>query len=146
MTANNFIIANSVNIIGTDASGKSSNPENKTFIGGNGGLEADDNWGYYYPTQNQGTTSQMRMIDRSFLKLRDINLSYALPLHLASKVGASSASLGVYGRNFLLWTPKNNVYVDPEATNLGNDLNGELGEFSTGPLSKSYGFILKVVF
>jgi TonB-linked SusC/RagA family outer membrane protein len=141
-----FIVPNSVNVIGTDASGKIQTQENKTFIGGNGGLEADDNWGYYYPTQNQGTTSQMRMIDRSFLKLRDINLSYALPLHLATKVGASSASLGVYGRNFLLWTPKNNVFVDPEATNLGNDLNGELGEFSSGPLSKSYGFILKVVF
>jgi hypothetical protein len=52
----------------------------------------------------------------------------------------------VYGRNFLLWTPKNNVYVDPEATQLGNDLQGEYGELAGPPLLKSYGVILKATF
>jgi hypothetical protein len=78
--------------------------------------------------------------------LRDINLSYSFPHQWVSKIKASSASFGVYGRNFLLWTPKANVYVDPEATNLGNDLTGQLGEFASAPLSKQYGLILKVVF
>ena len=51
-----------------------------------------------------------------------------------------------YGRNFLLWTPRANIYVDPESTNYGNDLTGLLGEFGTAPLSKSYGFVLKLAF
>ncbi|HTJ13844.1 MAG TPA: SusC/RagA family TonB-linked outer membrane protein [Dinghuibacter sp.] len=141
-----FIIPNSVNAL-TDASGKVTGyQENTTYIGGLGSGQSDNTWGYYYPTQNAGTASQMRMIDRSFLKLRDVNLTYTLPSHFATRIHASNAQIGVYGRNFLLWTPKNNVYVDPEATNLGNDLTGELGEFAAAPLTKEYGLILKLSF
>jgi hypothetical protein len=141
-----FIVPNSVNM-STDASGKAVYTENKTFVGAIAqGGQSDDTWGYYYPTQNYGTASQMRVIDRSFLKLRDITLSYSLPSSLASKIKATNASLGIYGRNFLLWTPKDNVFVDPEATNLGNDLTGELGEFASAPLTKEYGVILKIGF
>jgi hypothetical protein len=46
----------------------------------------------------------------------------------------------------VLWVPKDNVYVDPEASNFGNDLISQLGEFATEPLTKSYGIILKVAF
>jgi hypothetical protein len=61
-------------------------------------------------------------------------------------VKSTSATVGVYARNILLWTPRANAYVDPEATNLTNDLAGELGEYSTAPISRSYGFILKFIF
>jgi TonB-linked SusC/RagA family outer membrane protein len=140
-----FIIPGSVNAT-TDNTGKTVYTPNRTFIGANGGIEGDDTYGYYYPAQNLGSASRMRVIDRSFLKLRDINLSYSLPMAWAAKVKASNASLGIYGRNFLLWTPKDNVYVDPEATNLGNDLGSQLGEFATAPLTKEFGIILKVGF
>jgi len=88
----------------------------------------------------------MLIISRSFLKLRDINLTYNLPRQWASKIKASNASIGVYGKNFLLWTPNSNLYVDPEATNLGNDLVSQFGEFAATPLSRSYGVALKVTF
>jgi hypothetical protein len=140
-----FIIPGSVNA-STDNTGKVTYTPNQTFIGGQGPGESDQTWGYYYPTQNQGTATSMRLIDRSFLKLRDVNLLYSLPHRFADKIKASNASLGVYGRNFLLWTPKGNVFVDPEATNLGNDLTSQLGEFATAPLTKEYGIILKVSF
>lgn len=140
-----FIVPNSVNAV-TDGSGKTAYVENTTFVGATTNGQSDDTYGYYYPSQNLGGGYKERIIDRSFLKLRDVNLSYTLPTGWASKVKASSASLGVYGRNFLLWVPKSNVYVDPEATNLGNDLTGELGEFATSPLTKEYGIILKVSF
>ena len=140
-----FVVPNSVNAT-VDASGKTVYVENKTFVGATGNNQSDNTWGYYYPTQNQGSTYYQRIFDRSFLKLRDINLSYSFPHQWVSKIKATNASLGVYGRNFLLWTPKGNVYVDPEATNLGNDLTGQLGEFASAPLSKQYGVILKVVF
>lgn len=141
-----FIVPNSVNAV-TDASGKVTGyQENTTYVGGHGNNQTDATWGYYYPTQNAGTSSQMRVIDRSFLKLRDINLTYSLPSRLATHIHATNAQIGVYGRNFLLWTPKDNVYVDPEATNLGNDLTGELGEFAAAPLTKEYGFLLKLSF
>jgi len=140
-----FIVPNSVNA-STDINGKTVYTENKTFIGATAGGGSDGTTDYYYPTQNKGGAYLQRIFDRSFLKLRDVNLSYSLPQKWSTKIKASNATIGVYGRNFLLWTPKANVYVDPEATNLGNDLSGQLGEFASAPLTKSYGVILKIIF
>ena len=151
-----FIVPNSVNAV-TDGTGKTVYVENTTFVGpgsvalggqnpGGGSGQTDFHFGYYNPSYNQGGGYGYQIFDRSFLKLRDVNLSFTLPHAWSTKISATNASLGIYARNFLLWTPKANVYVDPEATNLGNDLGGELGEFATAPLSKSYGIILKLVF
>lgn len=141
-----FIVPNSVNAVTDAVTGKVSYAENKTFVGAIGADQTDNTWGWYYPTQNQGSAYSQRIFDRSFLKLRDINLSYRLPQAWYSKLRASSASIGVYARNFLLWTPKENVFVDPEATNFGNDLAGQLGEFAASPISKQFGAILKISF
>jgi TonB-linked SusC/RagA family outer membrane protein len=147
-----FIIPNSV-VSSTDGSGKTVYSPNTTYIGSPsitpGGTlnESDQTYNYYGEGSSfTGGSDAMRIIDRSFLKLRDINFSYNLPSYLASKIRARTLAVGVYGRNFLLWTPKSNVYVDPEATNLGNDLTGQLGEFEGTPLTKSYGVTLKVGF
>jgi hypothetical protein len=55
-------------------------------------------------------------------------------------------SLTVYARNLLLWTPESNYYIDPEATNFGNDLTSQFGEFETAPVSKQFGIALKANF
>jgi TonB-linked SusC/RagA family outer membrane protein len=141
-----FVVPNSVNQSGLDGSGKPTYVENKTFIGATAAGQADNSWGYYYPTQNQGSSYQFRIFDKSFLKLRDINLSYRLPSAWYSKIKATYASFGVYARNILLWTPKANIYVDPEQTNLGNDVGSYLGEFASSPLSKQFGAIIKISF
>jgi hypothetical protein len=78
--------------------------------------------------------------------MRSISLSYKLPANWASRISANEVSLGIYARNLLLWTPQSNMYVDPEGTNLGNDLSGELGEFRAAPTMKSFGAMLKVTF
>jgi TonB-linked SusC/RagA family outer membrane protein len=101
---------------------------------------------YWYPTQNKAGSYSQRIIQKSFLKLRDITLSYSLPKKWASKIKASNMSLSVYGRNFLMWTPKSNFYIDPEATNEGNDIASELGEFRTAPVSHQFGVTLKASF
>ncbi|HEY2721169.1 MAG TPA: SusC/RagA family TonB-linked outer membrane protein [Chitinophagaceae bacterium] len=140
-----FIIPNSVNAT-TDAGGKTVYVENQTFIGATGSGQSDNTYTYYNGAQNPAGISSMDIISKSFLKLRDINFSYNLPRQWASKIGASNALIGVYGKNFLLWTPKSNMYVDPEATNLGNDLISQFGEFAATPLSKNYGVTLKITF
>ena len=89
----------------------------------------------------------MRLIDKSFLKLRDIALSYTLPAKWATPIHASNLMLSAYGRNFILWLPKSNAYIDPEVSNLGNDLQSEFGEYSpTGPTTVQYGLSLKANF
>jgi len=135
-----FIIPNSVVQKGTDTNGKPIYGENTTAI-----TESTYD-SYWYPTSNLALTYQQRIIDRSFLKLREVSLSYRLPQKWASKIGSSNLSLTVYGRNFLLWTPESNPYIDPEASNLGNDLTSQLGEFRTAPTSKNFGVALKASF
>lgn len=101
---------------------------------------------YFYHTSNKAQSPSYRLLDRSFLKLRDVTLSYTLPKTLAGRIGATDLVLVLYGRNFLLWTPKENIYIDPEASNFGNDITSEFGEFRTGPTLRSYGVSLKVTF
>jgi TonB-linked SusC/RagA family outer membrane protein len=135
-----FIIPNSVIQTGVDGAGKPVYAENTTPI-----LESGYD-AYWYHTTNKAMAYNNRFFDRSFLKLRDVTLSYKLPGTWASKISATSLTLSVYGSNFLLWTPESNVYIDPEATNLGNDLNSQFGEFRTGPTSKQFGVSIKASF
>lgn len=51
--------------------------------------------------------------DASFLKLREVSLTYALPYDLVKKIGLQNANLSVYSRNIMLWT-KAGIGVDPE--------------------------------
>lgn len=135
-----FIIPNSVVETGKDTNGKPVYGENTVPV-----LEQDydDYW-------NHGVNSQFTynyaFIDRSFLKLRDVSLAYRLPASWASKIRSTGLTITAYGGNFLLWTPSSNVYIDPEASNLGNDLSSQFGEYRTGPTQYHFGFSLKANF
>jgi TonB-linked SusC/RagA family outer membrane protein len=134
-----FIVPNSV-VASTNAAGVTTYTENKTVI------DEANYVNYFYPTSNPGTSYNQRIFDKSFLKMRDISFSYRLPSSFISRIKANQMIVGVYARNLLLWTPASNMYVDPEGTNLGNDLAGELGEFRAAPTSKSLGVNLKITF
>ncbi|AYD49182.1 SusC/RagA family TonB-linked outer membrane protein [Arachidicoccus soli] len=134
-----FIVPNSV-VANTDGSGKTTYSENTIAI------PSEDMYDYYYPTKNPALAYDSRIISKSFLKLRSVNLSYSLPSTWANGIRVNKILVGIYAKNLLLWTPASNAFVDPEATNYGTDLNGELGEFRTAPLEKEFGFVLKVLF
>ena len=134
-----YIFPNSVNAV-TDDAGKTTYVENTTVITES---NFDDR---YYTNLGKAIAYNDRILDKSFLKLRDITLSYRLPKSVGTKIGASDLSLTLYGRNILLWTPKSNIYIDPEASNFGNDLTSEFGEFRTGPTLRSYGLSLRASF
>jgi TonB-linked SusC/RagA family outer membrane protein len=135
-----FIVPNSVNQL-TDVGGKPVYVENKKVIG------EDVFDSYFYTNNNKPIAYPMRLIDKSFLKMRDITISYTLPAKWANPIHANNLMLSIYGRNFILWLPKGNAYIDPEVSNLGNDLNSEFGEYSpTGPTTMQFGFSLKANF
>lgn len=135
-----FVIPNSVIQTGVDANDKPVYGENTTVV------EEAAYDAYWYHTTNKAMAYTDRFVDRSFLKLRDVTISYKLPKTWASKIRASNLMVSVYGSNFLIWTPESNVYLDPEATNLGNDLAGQFGEFRTGPTAQQFGVSLKASF
>jgi len=137
---NPFIVPNSVQAV-TDASGKTTGyVENTTPI-----TEANTD-DYYYTTSNKAQAWSRDILDRSFVKLREVTLSYSFPKLVASKIGASSAMISLFGRNLYTWLPAGNHVVDPEVSNYGTDLASEYGEFRTAPPLKYYGASLKVSF
>ncbi len=134
-----FIVPNSVQAV-TNANGTTSYVENTTQITE---TNVDD---YYYPTSNKALAYQNRILDKTFVKLREATLAYSLPASIAQKVGAQRAMITVFGRNLYTWLPKRNQTIDPEVSNQGIDLASELGEFRTAPPLRYFGASLKVSF
>lgn len=79
----------------------------------------------YYRLTNYNLASEILVQDASWLKLRNVALTYNFASSLLSKIKVSNASISINGGNFLLWTPFRGF--DPE----GN-------QFSAG--SNTYGF------
>ncbi|MCO4293265.1 SusC/RagA family TonB-linked outer membrane protein [Solitalea sp. MAHUQ-68] len=134
-----FLVPNSVNeVIGTD--GKVTGyVENTTAIN-------MANIGDYFNQTNNNSASRSQVIDKSFIKMRDLTLSYQFPKSLVGALKADNASISLYGRNLFVWVPKENSFIDPEVSTFSNDLAGEFGEFGGGPSVRSYGVSLKVGF
>ncbi|SMO55373.1 SusC/RagA family TonB-linked outer membrane protein [Solitalea koreensis] len=133
-----FLVPNSVNeVVATD--GTVTYVENSTAVG-------TSNIANYFNQTSNNSMSRNNVIDKSFIKMRDITLSYQFPKSLATAVKAQNASLSVYGRNLFVWVPKGNSFIDPEVSTFSNDLAGEFGEFGGGPSVRSFGVSLKVGF
>jgi TonB-linked SusC/RagA family outer membrane protein len=57
------------------------------------------------------------LADGSFWKLREVAISYDIPTSVfGSRVGniIKGATIGISGRNLLMWVPKSNLWTDPE--------------------------------
>ncbi|HYG01343.1 MAG TPA: SusC/RagA family TonB-linked outer membrane protein [Chryseosolibacter sp.] len=98
----------------------------------------------YWNSSNNPAMERRHILDRTYLKVRELVLAYNLPSSLVSKTPFTNISASIVGRNLWIWTPTENNVVDPEATQFGNDLAGEFGEFAAGPSARSLGFTLKL--
>lgn len=86
------------------------------------------------------------VIDKSFIKLREVILSYTFPEKLLGDSFIEGLTIAAIGRNLFLWTPRNNQYIDPEVSTFGTDVEGLFGEFSANPTTRSMGFSIKANF
>jgi TonB-linked SusC/RagA family outer membrane protein len=86
------------------------------------------------------------VIDKSYVKLREVVLSYKMPSKSLEGTFIQGLTFSVIGRNLFLWTPRSNQYIDPESSTFGTDLQGQFGEFSANPSTRSLGFSLKANF
>jgi TonB-linked SusC/RagA family outer membrane protein len=86
------------------------------------------------------------VLPKTFFKLRNVTLNYTIPKSILAKMPITGASIGIFGRNLLLWTPKKNHFVDPEANTFGTNLKNLYGEFASGPSTASYGVQLNLSF
>ena len=83
------------------------------------------------------------MYDASFVKLREVKLSYALPSKWISHIGFAGASVSLVGRNLLI-LHKNVPNIDPETA--FNNGNAQGLEDLTLPTTRSYGFNINFKF
>ncbi|SFC47925.1 TonB-linked outer membrane protein, SusC/RagA family [Parapedobacter composti] len=99
-----------------------------------------DFWGQMSTSNTEGN-----IFDASYVKLREIVLSYQLPSKWLQS-GPNfirGASIGVEGRN--LWIIKDNVpHIDPEVNFFGPTSLGEGVEFNSVPSTRTIGFNLRV--
>jgi len=85
------------------------------------------------------------LIDASYIKLRELSLSYSVPSKLIGKSPFSSIVVSVSGRNLWIKTDKDNHYIDPEASSFGNG-NAQGFEYGTLPSVKSIGANVRLTF
>ena len=85
----------------------------------------------------------LHVYDASYVKLREVTLSYNLPKKLIDKLPFNGISMSVVGRN--LWIiDKNMPYSDPEAGLSSGNIQGY--QSGAHPAQKEYGFNLKFQF
>lgn len=81
--------------------------------------------------------------DASFIKLRELTITYDLPKSLISKLSLSNASIGFVGSN--LWIiHKNLPYADPEASQGSGNIQG--WQSGVMPTTRNLGFTVNLQF
>jgi TonB-linked SusC/RagA family outer membrane protein len=98
-------------------------------------------YNYYTSVQPTG----MNVIDASYIKMRSASISYTLSKQQLKNLPFGALTIGVFGNNLFLWTPKSNAFVDPEVNSSG--AGNEQGlDFAANPSVRNYGINLKVSF
>lgn len=98
---------------------------------------------YYWWRYNRGN-EEVGMFDASFLKLREVKLSYNLPQLLLQGTPIRTVTLSVVGRNLALWTE--NPHFDPETISFnGGTIVPGVEDMAT-PSARSIGFNLNATF
>lgn len=99
-----------------------------------------------YRLDSYQKTKRVYIEDGSFVKLREVTLSYELNPDLIQRVwsGVQNVSLSLSGRNLLTWT--NYSGLDPEVSNFGNQQLARSIDVGPYPPSRSFWFAINVGF
>ena len=95
---------------------------------------------------NYDPSAATYMIDASYLKLREIGVSYTVPSKILSKSPFRSARIALFGKNLKFWLPDDNIYADPEVNGPALIGNAQGIETTQTPSSKSIGVNLQLTF
>jgi TonB-linked SusC/RagA family outer membrane protein len=94
-----------------------------------------------YYTTLYNTQGETIVFDASWVRLRELSLTYSFPKALLSKTPFGSASVVLTGRNLFLYAP-NYPHLDPEVNTQGVS-NSQGFEFNTLPQTRSYGVLIR---
>ena len=86
------------------------------------------------------------LIDASYLKFREVELSYTLPAYMIENLFLTDARVAVYGKNLFFWLPEENKYADPEVNGPALTGNAQGIDTTQTPTSRSFGINLQLSF
>ena len=132
-----FIIPNSVYEDGT---------ENTTPIMLGGSDYKVGDYQGYYNDYGWGQGGEAYLVNKSYVKLRNITLAYQLPKSIVNQLYLSDVTLSLFCNNVFTWTHKSNTFIDPESSTRGNDLEGQFGELYVNPSCRTFGFNVGIKF
>jgi len=82
----------------------------------------------------------------AFWKLRELSLSYTIPQRWLDQTKfIKKASIGLVGRNLLMWRPKSNTFTDPEFSEDNSNATGYTTVNQTPP-TRLYGITASISF
>jgi TonB-linked SusC/RagA family outer membrane protein len=148
--------------------------ENRSYVNADGekvyvndasfdvGVREDGNGGYIENFGGPGTIwlspynaqkgadrylASANLYSATYVKLRELSITYRFPKSLISKVKLQNLSLSLLGQNLFIWT-KHNVFIDPETAFVSRDGVNEPGYefYSVIPYTRSFGLKLNVGF
>ena len=96
-----------------------------------------------------GTGGEYNLINRSFVKLRNISLTWSLPAKWTNAISLSRVSVSAYCNNVFTWTARDNRFIDPEGTTISQtngDLAVQFGETEINPTSRLFGCNISIQF
>ncbi|AVR44159.1 hypothetical protein C7S20_02140 [Christiangramia fulva] len=86
------------------------------------------------------------LIDASYIKLREVELSYTIPKTFLENTFITNARLAIYGKNLKFWLPGENKYADPEVNGPALTGNAQGIETTQTPTSRSLGLNVQLSF
>ncbi|HEY0770991.1 MAG TPA: SusC/RagA family TonB-linked outer membrane protein, partial [Sphingobacteriaceae bacterium] len=101
------------------------------------------NWGG--PQYSPNTRYELYVKENSYIKMREIALSYTLPRTIASKIRATNIQLSVFGRN-LFYVYRTLKDLDAEQTTAGSRWYQNLTNVGTNPSARTIGGSVRVSF
>ena len=132
---NPFVIPNSVQLVNGEY------VENTTPI-----FMSDGSFQDYFDAYGNGEGGLAFLIDRSFVKLRNLTVSYDLPKRWVSAIGLRGVKVSFVANNLFTWTASDNYHIDPELSTEGTDIGGMFGEMYANPSSRKLGFNVQIKF
>lgn len=102
--------------------------------------------GYNFYSVSVNTSANSNYISSgAFWKLREVSISYQLPLGIFSGTPIKGATFTLTGRNLFTWIPSSNQWTDPEFSNTTGNAIGVSGLGNTPP-TRLFGANLTVNF
>ena len=134
----NFVIPNSVINKGTDAA--------PVYVPNTNVIIKNNGW-TTWSNSTFSTTQSLYLTSAAFWKLREVSLTYDVPVKNILGGAIKAAQLGIVGRNLLMLRPRTNIWTDPEFNTQAGTSNavGYTNIYQTPP-TRVYGFSVKLTF